>query len=69
MSHLIWTFIKYDGRGNIRNLQRIEEREREEDTTHLNQIAHQILNHLNQIVVLIHIRPHLTLVLQAMTHI
>lgn len=61
--------VKCDGEGSTRNLQKIDEGKREEDTTHLSQIVHQILkqNHLTAIVIVILILIHHTIALQVMT--
>lgn len=62
--------VKWDEEESTRNIQRSEEGKGEGNTTHLNQIAHQILkqNHQIMTVILIHIRlHHLMLLLQVMT--
>lgn len=69
MSLLMLIPVKCNEEESTRNLQRSEEGKREENTTHLNQIAHQILkrNHRIMIVILIHIHlHHLMLVLLVM---
>lgn len=70
MSLLMLKAVKWDEEESARNIQRSEEGIGEENTTHLNQIAHQILkqNHQIMTVILIHIHlHHLMLLLQVMT--